>query len=203
MVRTRGVDKSKRHKIKPSSPPHLAIQSGPGQSSSVPTTPHPLSQFSSGEQRERYQLLSTLPIHPNYAFNLEELNKVGLGDSVMQILRTSKWDLFVQINEAPYKELLLEFLATFSFEKCSITFDLPNTVQFRLGDNRFQLSLTEFSVHYGFYTPEFTGSPEYQQCLTDLGNAIPAVVWSDFCTPDAPVYDPRMTKGFAIRDPAL
>ena len=106
------------------------MQSGPGQSSSAPTTPHPLSQFGSGEQRERYQLLSTLPIHPNYAFNLEELNKVGLGDSVMQILRTSKWDLFFQINEVPYKELLLEFLATFSFEKCSITFDLPNTVQF-------------------------------------------------------------------------
>ena len=80
----------------------------------------------------------------------------------MQILWTSKWDLFVQINEVPYKELLLEFLAIFSFERRSITFDKPNTVQFRLEDNRFQLSLTEFSVHYGFYTPDFTASPEYQ-----------------------------------------
>ena len=88
------------------------------------------------------------------------MNKIGLGESVMQILRTSKWDMFVQINELPYKELLLEFLATFSFERHSITFDKPNTVQFWLRDNRFQLSLIEFSVHYGFYTPNFTTSPE-------------------------------------------
>ena len=94
----------------------------------------------------------------------------------MQILRTSKWDLFVQINEVPYKELLLEFLAIFSFERRSVTFDKPNIVQFQLGDNHFQLSLTDFSVHCGFYTPDFIASPEYQQCLTDLGNTIPGVV---------------------------
>lgn len=179
------------------------MQSDPGQSSSAPTAPHPLSQFGSGEQRERYQILSTLPIHPNYAFNLEELNKVGLGDSVMQMIRTSKWDLFVQINEPPFKELLLEFLATFSFDKCSTTFDLPNAMQFRLGDNNFQLSLTEFSIHCGFYTIEFTSSPEYHQCLTDIGDAIPGVVWNNFCAPNTPDYDPRMTKGSAITDPAL
>ena len=121
----------------------------------------------------------------------------------MQILRTSKWDMFVQINEPSFRDLLLEFLATFSFEKHFATSDKPNTIQFRLGDNRFQLSLMEFSVHCGFYTPDFTTSPEYQQCLYDLGNAIPGVVWNDFCAPDAPAYDARMTKGSAIRDPAL
>ena len=185
MVRTRGVDPSKRRRTRPSSPPRQIVQSGPGQSSSAPPAPHPLSQFGSGEQRERHQILSTLPIHPNYAFNLEELNKIGLGDSVMQIIRTSKWDLFVQINETPFRELLLEFLATFSFDKRSTSFDLPNTVQFRLGDNRFQLSLFKFSIHCGFYTEEFVSSPEYGQCLKDMGNAISDVVWYDFCAPDS------------------
>ena len=71
----------------------------------------------------------------------------------MQILRTSKWDMFVQINEVPYKELLLEFLAIFSFERHSVTFDKPNTVQFRLGDNCFQLSLSQSLVYIVAFTP--------------------------------------------------
>ena len=98
MVRTRGVDRSKRQKTRgTSSPPRRLIPSGPGQSSAAaPPPPHPLSQFGSGEQRERYQVLSTLPIHPNYIFRVEELNKIGLGESVMHIIRTSKWDRFVQ-----------------------------------------------------------------------------------------------------------
>ena len=121
----------------------------------------------------------------------------------MHILRTSKWDMFVQINEPSFRDLLLEFLATFSFEKHSVTFDKPNTIQFRIGDHHFQLSLTKFSVHYGFYTLDFTTILEYYQCLYDLGNTIPRVVWNDFCAPDAPAYDARMTKGSTIRDPAL
>ena len=163
MVRTRGVDRSKRQRVHPpSSLLCRTIPSGPGQSSaSAHPIPHPLTQFGPGDRRERCQFLSALPIHPNYAFNVEELNKVRLGKSVMQILRISKWDMFVQINEPPYKELLLEFLATFSFERHSVTFDKPNIVQFWLGDNRFQLSLIKFSVHCGFYSPDFTTSPEY------------------------------------------
>ena len=119
MVRTRGVDRSKRRKTRgTSSPPRSVIPSGPGQSSSAaPPPPHPLSQFGSGEQRERYKVLSTLPIHPNYIFSVEELNKIGLEESVMHILRTSKWDRFVQIKEPLHNELFLEFLATFSLEK--------------------------------------------------------------------------------------
>ena len=126
----------------------------------VPLVSHPLSQFGSGTQWERYQILSTLPIYPNYAFNLSELNKVGLGDSVLHILRTSKWELFVQIDEPSYTELLLEFLATFSFEK-SVTFDKPNTIQFRLGNQRFSLSLIELSIHCGFHTPDLSFSTDY------------------------------------------
>ena len=109
MVRTRGVDRSKQQKTRgTSSPPGRLIPSGPGQSSAAtPPPPHPLSQFGSGEQKERYQVLSTLPIHPNYIFRVEELNKIGLGESVMHIIRTSKWDRFVQIEEPSYNELLL------------------------------------------------------------------------------------------------
>ena len=137
MVRTRGIDSAKRRRTRqPASPPRqVPPPPGPGSSSAlVPPVPHPLSQFGLGTQRERYQILSTLPIHPNYAFNLSELNKVGLGESVLHILRTSKWELFIQIDEPSYTELLLEFLATFSFEKKSVTFDKLNTVQFWLGN---------------------------------------------------------------------
>ena len=128
---------------------------------------------------------------------------MGLGESVLQILRTSKWELFVQIDEPSYKELLLEFLATFSFEKKSITFDKLNIVQFRLGNQLFSLSLTELSIHCGFYTPDFTSSTDYQNCHFDLDNEILALVWNDLCFLDAPSYDPRMTKGSALRDPII
>ena len=73
----------------------------------------------------------------------------------MHILRTSKWDMFVQINEPSFRDLLLEFLATFSFEKHSVTFDKPNTIQFWLWGHCFHISLMAFSVHCGFYTPDF------------------------------------------------
>ena len=165
MVRTRGTDRStKKRARQPASPPRpITPPSGPRSSSLAlaPLVSHPLSQFGSGTQRERSQILSTLCIHLNYAFNLSELNKVGLGDSVLHILRISKWELFVQIDEPSYMELLLEFLATFSFEKKSVTFDKLNTVQFWLGNQRFSLSLTELSIHYGFYSPDFTSSPDY------------------------------------------
>ena len=169
----------------------------------VPLVSHPLSQFGSGTQWERYQILSTLPIYPNYAFNLSELNKVGLGDSVLHILRTSKWELFVQIDEPSYTELLLKFLATFSFEKRSVTFDKPNTIKFRLENQRFSLSLTKLSIHCGFYTPDFTSNPDYQNFHFNLDNEILALFWNDLCFPDAPSYDPRMTKGSALRDPII
>ena len=138
MVRTRGTDRAKRKRTRqPTSPPRQVVTlSGPGSLSSAPAplVSYPLSQFGSGTQRERYQILSTLPIHLNHAFNLLELNKMGLGESMLHILRTSKWELFVQIDEPSYTELLLEFLATFSFEKKSVTFDKLNTVQFWLGN---------------------------------------------------------------------
>lgn len=61
------------------------------------------------------------------------------------------------------RELLLEFLSTFTFYKMSrIDYNREDTNVFRLGGLLQSMSISDFEVHCGFYDKEFLETERYQ-----------------------------------------
>ena len=118
-------------------PPSPRVSSPGSSQASV----HPLLQFGSPAHKARFTNLSPLPIQPSYYFLTTTLDEVGLRHIVRSMIANFKWDLFVQIYEPVYWELLLEFLSTFSFEKTKFYF--PSLLLY---------NLVFFSFTYGFYS---------------------------------------------------
>lgn len=74
-----------------------------------------------------------------------------------------EWNKFLDIKESTIKELLLEFLAIFTFNKLHrIDYDRKDTIQFRLGGVLYSISIFEFGVQCGFYDEGFLEEEKYQ-----------------------------------------
>lgn len=56
------------------------------------------------------------------------------------------------MNQPVYREPLLEFFATFDFDRESLGIDDPDAIMFRLGNVIRTCSITEFGVRLGIYT---------------------------------------------------
>lgn len=130
-------------------------------SATTPSTTHPLNQFSTQHHQERYDVLSKLPIKANKYYILEDLRILGIGDEVQRLAHGIKWDRFLDIKETTIRELLLEFLSTFIFHKSRTDYDREDTIKFKLGGFLSTKSISEFSVHYGFYEEEFSEEDRY------------------------------------------
>lgn len=61
------------------------------------------------------------------------------------------FDAQFRMNEPVYRKALLEFLASFDFDREPLGIDDPNAIMFRLGNMNWTCSLTEFGVRLGIY----------------------------------------------------
>ena len=96
-------------------------------------------------------MLFPLPVHPTYHIVLEDLATVGLHESVMRMIRASRFEN-LNVEEPVFHELFVEFLSSFIFHGSTLVdYNRKNEVLFQLGGKNFYFSLNEFAIHYGFY----------------------------------------------------
>src|SRR5262249_38057154 len=92
-----------------------------GYTSSSSTRPLHL-QFDTEEAKERYGILSTLPIEPNRGIAYPSLAQVDMDAEVRRLLSAAGWEWFAGISEPTYSELLLEILCTLHFDQTRFSF---------------------------------------------------------------------------------
>ncbi|KAI3739204.1 hypothetical protein L2E82_29603 [Cichorium intybus] len=66
------------------------------------------------------------------------------------------------MTEPVYREIILQLLSSYHFEKADTRMDSPDTVQFRLGNHNRNCSLREFGHRIGLYTEEESETPAFR-----------------------------------------
>ncbi|KAD3640894.1 hypothetical protein E3N88_30117 [Mikania micrantha] len=125
---------------------------------------------------------------------------VGLNQQTrLQPLITEPWSRLFYYNRPQYRELLLEFFASYSF-----SFPSQNVYRkrfgltFRLGGRWRRLSVAQFATRMGLYTEGELDS-EIFDGLHDFEDEIEkATFWAEVAEG---VYDPRRAKATKLRDP--
>lgn len=89
------------------------------------------------------------------------LHEIGLKAKVQQLLNAGAWRQLFQITYNTYEQLELEVLFTFELSHGTIAFHRAYYIQFHIFRALHRMSLTEFSIHLGFYEAEFIRTPPY------------------------------------------
>ena len=127
---------------------------------------HPLLQFQAPAFLTRLERLLKKPFEHSRFIDWPVLQQIGLDQQVRELVTFGSWDRFFDIEEPAYQELTLEFLTTFSLNKRSLSWSMPN-IEFQIGGERFHRSYTQFSIDCGFYTKEFTQTDAYRELQVD------------------------------------
>ncbi|CAL1381173.1 unnamed protein product [Linum trigynum] len=95
------------------------------------------------EARERVTRLSSLPFDESRCLDWDTVHAVRVSNSIHDMLGNGAWRVVFDLNEIIYRELTLEFLASFTLTKAALKqFSLPNGITFRLGGQLHTMSLT-------------------------------------------------------------
>lgn len=130
------------------------------------------------------------------------LDDVGLNEEVHGLLDEQACFQLFDIINTTYKELTLDFLASFDLKRRLIDFHRDDTIQFQAFGNIHKMSLTKFAIHFGLYDEAFTQTPEYNTLLIERPADEPMeTCWSRLSTSGD--YDPRRTKATSLRSPSL
>ncbi|XP_039118260.1 uncharacterized protein LOC120254177 [Dioscorea cayenensis subsp. rotundata] len=165
----------------------------------------PSLDFSDKAQLKRYERLSTRQFGDLRTLDYAVLESIGLAERVRQLLSVGAWDKFFSVQETVYREIVLEFLATFDFDLTQLTqinMSSSKVIQFRAYGVQYQMSVTEFSIALGLYELEFTRTFEYSNLFLELPVHItPSEYWRKVSRET--VYNPARSKAAQLRDPAV
>ena len=146
-------------------------------------------------------MLFPLPVHPTYHIVLEDLATVGLHESVMRMIRTSRFENLVNVEEPVFHELFVEFLSSFIFHGSTpVDYNRKNEVLFQLGGKKFYFSLNEFAIHCEFYPKLSVTAGDFDRSPYDLKHVRHHQFWREIIHADAAQknYDPRLCKSTNI-----
>ncbi|CAL1393944.1 unnamed protein product [Linum trigynum] len=119
------------------------------------------------EARELLTRLSSLPFGESRCLDWDTVCAVRVSNSIHDMLGNGAWRVVFDFNEIIYRELTLEFLASFTLTKDGLKqFSFPNGITFRLGGQLHTMSLTQFSITMGLYSEHFFQGPLYSQLKT-------------------------------------
>lgn len=128
---------------------------------------------------------------------------VGIKDEVEQLLDISAWHKLLSIEELAYRDLTLEFLASF---KCRIGYNVcddPLTIHFHLKGKVYHLSYIDLALLMGIYTPEYTVTKEYRNLISS------PPLWKRQCirwrrlSDCGLLFRPSLTASTTLNPPAL
>lgn len=110
-------------------------------------------------------MLSTNSFGNLRSLNWDVLQTAGLMDDVEQLLSVSGWHKLLTMEERAYRDLTLEFLASFERKLVHHIWDDPTTIRFQLLGREYHFSYTELALRIGLYTLEYTALAEYRNLI--------------------------------------
>ncbi|KAJ9561695.1 hypothetical protein OSB04_006855 [Centaurea solstitialis] len=114
-------------------------------------------------RRADWNLLHTLEVDNRVKAILE---KHALRENRMEYYICKVWERVFEINESLYRELILEFVATFVFDATKATEDFrEQCMTFRLGGIWRSLSLADFGLALGIYTQAEVDDPGFDKYM--------------------------------------
>ncbi|KAJ9546851.1 hypothetical protein OSB04_019394 [Centaurea solstitialis] len=101
------------------------------------------------------------------AANIERYFRRDLTDDGILLFTSMAWEVVLNLREPIYRELTLEFIATYSFdEEIRGESIRRRCLSYRLGGRWFRQSLAELAVSLGLYTNEMVDSPYFEQYIS-------------------------------------
>ncbi|KAJ9562340.1 hypothetical protein OSB04_007500 [Centaurea solstitialis] len=114
-------------------------------------------------RRPDWTLLQTLEIDGDVKAVFE---KHAIGENGLEYYICKAWDRVFNINETLYRELILEFVATYTFNPIKATEDCrEKCINFRFGRIWWTLSSAEFGVALGIYTQAEVNDPGFKEYM--------------------------------------
>ena len=167
---------------------------------------HPLLQFQIQDFKEACSVLFPLPVHPTYHVMLEDLATVGLHEPAMIMIRASRFENLVNVEEPVFHELFVEFLSSFIFRGSTpVDYNRKNEVLFQLRGKKFYFSLNELAIHYGFYPELSVTAGDFDRSPHNLKNVRHHQFWREIIHAEAAQqnFDPQLCKSTNIGRPEL
>ena len=115
----------------------------------------------------------------------------------MRMIRTSRFENLVNVEEPVFHELFVEFLSSFIFcGSTPVDYNKKNEVLFQLGGKKFYFSLNELAIHCGFYPELSVTTGDFDHSPYNLKNVQHHQFWREIIHAEAAQqnYNPRLCK---------
>ena len=162
----------------------------------------PMVTFFHVEDKRRFAELAGKPFERISCIDWNTLRQLGIENEVMGLVSFGGWDRFFHIQDPTHRELTWEVLSTFQLAGNSTDMDDPDTINFRVGGQYYNMSYAQFSVHMGIYNEEFVTSPDYALLARNFPRGFStAAYWSALTHRGH--YNPSRAKSSQLESPAL
>lgn len=94
------------------------------------TIPIPEVEFTVPEHKKKFKHLQKLKFGQNHFIHWDTLGEISLADDVSELITVGVWDRLLSIRDPVHRDITLEFLASFSFDRSYADFDKEDTIHF-------------------------------------------------------------------------
>ncbi|XP_027081029.1 uncharacterized protein [Coffea arabica] len=162
--------------------------------------------FTRAADKQRYATCCERRITPYRYRNAATLDLLNIRVDFDRLIRAIGWRPYTYIVDRPaFVELVREFYAIFEFDlPTGYTVSTPNVIRFRLMGQEFHHSITDFNLALGFIDQAYVESREYTESAYDYVQPFFSHyrhIWEEMSM-DRNNYDPRLSKGSYLKDPA-
>ena len=162
--------------------------------------------FPKAADKRRYEAACERRIIPCRYRDPATLGLLNISVPFHDLIEAIGWRPYSRITDLPaFVELVREFYATFEFDlPTNYTVSTPDVIRFRLMGQEFHHSITDFNLAFGFIDPAYAESREYAESACDYVQPFFSryrYIWDEMSV-DRDNYDPRLSKGSYLKDPA-
>ncbi|WCJ42316.1 hypothetical protein M5689_023133 [Euphorbia peplus] len=142
--------------------------------------------FVDDEAQTKYELFSGYDFLPSRIIDWGALKVLGIEREVREMFKAAGMEGFLKINESAYRELTLEFLATFKYNPEIKSFTDRDRYKFRMMGMDMSMSLNTFNEFLGCVSFNELGTESYQNSLVDFPPEFNAAeYWKDLTGEDS------------------
>ena len=132
------------------------------------------------------------------------MGALGIRKEVERMFTAIGWGPYAKIFCLAFVELVREFYSTFEFDlPTGYTVDTLNVIHFRLMDQEFNFSITQFNLIFRLITREYVETREYAESACNYIESFFSHypdIWREMSV-DGDRYDPSRSRSSYLKDP--
>lgn len=118
-------------------------------------------EFTIPEHQQRFEGIQKLKFGQSHFIDWDALGEIGQADDVRELVIIGEWDQLLSISDPIRRDITLELLASFSFDRSHADFDKDDTIQFWALGQYHGMFLTQFSMMLSLYYRDYVRMEEY------------------------------------------